>query len=156
MPIKGDRSPEQWSCLRSPLMHCALPPFEPPDGVHQHRLALAVVGGARPHEDRRPSAITRLQGFSSWGLRRRASRAGFRLSCGPATRLFLQHFGEEGILQPYGGDVLQPCGGRRTAAARLGRSRPSPTRATVVPYAGGCCHRLCGEGGPRQRGFGRP
>jgi hypothetical protein len=46
-------------------MHCALPPFEPPDGVRQHCLALAVVGGAWPRGDRRPSAIARLQGFSS-------------------------------------------------------------------------------------------
>jgi hypothetical protein len=46
-------------------MHCAPPPFEPPDVEHQHRLALAVVGGARPRGDRRPSAVARLQGFSS-------------------------------------------------------------------------------------------
>jgi hypothetical protein len=65
MPIKGDRSPGQWPCLRSPLMHCALPRFEPPDGAYWHRLALAVVGGARPCGDRRSSAIARLQGFSS-------------------------------------------------------------------------------------------
>jgi hypothetical protein len=46
-------------------MYCALPPFEPPDGVHQRRLALAVVGRARPRGDRHLSAIARLQGFSS-------------------------------------------------------------------------------------------
>jgi hypothetical protein len=46
-------------------MHCALPPFEPPDGVLQRRLALAVVGGARPRGDRHLSAIARPQGFSS-------------------------------------------------------------------------------------------
>jgi hypothetical protein len=46
-------------------MHCALPPFEPPDGVHQRRLALVVVGGAWPRGGRRPSAIAQLQGFSS-------------------------------------------------------------------------------------------
>jgi hypothetical protein len=46
-------------------MHCALPPFEPPDGVQQRRLALAIVGGARPRGDRYLSAIARLQGFSS-------------------------------------------------------------------------------------------
>jgi hypothetical protein len=34
-------------------------------GVHQRRLLLAVVGGARPRGDRRPSAIARLQGFLS-------------------------------------------------------------------------------------------
>jgi hypothetical protein len=47
------------------LMHCALPPFEPSDGVLQHRLALAVVGGAWPRGDRHLSAIAWLQGFSS-------------------------------------------------------------------------------------------
>jgi hypothetical protein len=36
--------------------------------VHQRRLALAVVGGARPRGDRRSSAIARLQGFSSCSL----------------------------------------------------------------------------------------
>jgi hypothetical protein len=46
-------------------MHCALPPFEPPDGVYQRRLALAVVGGARLRGDRHLSAIARLQGFLS-------------------------------------------------------------------------------------------
>jgi hypothetical protein len=46
-------------------MHCALPPFEPPDGVLQRRLALAVVEGAQPRGDRHLSAIARLQGFSS-------------------------------------------------------------------------------------------
>jgi hypothetical protein len=46
-------------------MHRALPPFEPPDGVLQRRLDLAVVGGARPRGDRHLSAIARLQGFSS-------------------------------------------------------------------------------------------
>jgi hypothetical protein len=38
-------------------------------------------------------------------------------SRGPVTRFFLQHSGEKGILQPCGGDVLRPCGGRRTAVA---------------------------------------
>jgi hypothetical protein len=46
-------------------MPCALPPFEPPDGVPQRRLALAVVDGARPHGDRYLSAIVWLQGFLS-------------------------------------------------------------------------------------------
>jgi hypothetical protein len=65
LPIKGDRSPGQWTCLRTPLMHCTLPPFEPPDGAHWCRLAPAVVGGARPRGDWRSSAIARIQGFSS-------------------------------------------------------------------------------------------
>jgi hypothetical protein len=36
---------------------------------------------------------------------------------GLATRFFLRHPREETILQLCGGGVLQPCGGRRTAAA---------------------------------------
>jgi hypothetical protein len=39
------------------------------------------------------------------------------LSRGPVARFFLQHSAEKGILQLCGGGVLQPCGGRRTAAA---------------------------------------
>jgi hypothetical protein len=46
-------------------MYCALPPFEPPDGEHPRCLRLAVVGGAQPHTGWHPSAIARLQGFSS-------------------------------------------------------------------------------------------
>jgi hypothetical protein len=82
-----------------------------------------------------------LQGCSSSRLRRRARRVGSCLPRGPVTHFFLQHSGEKGILQPCGGDVPQPCGGRRTAAAWSGCSYPSSTRATVVPCAGGCYHR---------------
>jgi hypothetical protein len=46
-------------------MHCALPPSEPPDGVHLCCLLLAVVGGAQPRGGWRSSDIARLQGFSS-------------------------------------------------------------------------------------------
>jgi hypothetical protein len=46
-------------------MHRALPPSEPPDGVHPCCLCLAAVGGAQPRGGWRPSAIARLQGFSS-------------------------------------------------------------------------------------------
>jgi hypothetical protein len=46
-------------------MHRALPPSEPPDGERPHCLRLAVVGGTRPRGGWHPSAITRLQGFSS-------------------------------------------------------------------------------------------
>jgi hypothetical protein len=55
------------------------------------------------------------EGAPSWGLPPR----------GPVTHFFLQHSGEKGILQPCGGDVLQLCGGRRTAAAWTGCSYPS-------------------------------
>jgi hypothetical protein len=46
-------------------MHCALPPSEPPNGVHPCCLRLAAVGGARPRGGWRSSVIARLQGFSS-------------------------------------------------------------------------------------------
>jgi hypothetical protein len=46
-------------------MHCAPPPSEPLDGGHPRCLRLAAVGGARPRGGWRPSAIARLQGFSS-------------------------------------------------------------------------------------------
>jgi hypothetical protein len=46
-------------------MHRALPSSEPPDGGHPRCLRLAAVGGARLREGWRPSAIARLQGFSS-------------------------------------------------------------------------------------------
>jgi hypothetical protein len=65
---------------------------------------------------------------------------GFYLPHGPATQFFLRRSGERGILQLCGGGILQPCGGRRTAAARIGCS----------------CHRPRGGGELRQRGPGRP
>jgi hypothetical protein len=46
-------------------MHRALPPSEPPDGGHPRCFRLAAVGGARPRGGWHPSAIARLQGFSS-------------------------------------------------------------------------------------------
>jgi hypothetical protein len=46
-------------------MHCALPPSEPPDGERPCCFRLAAVGGAQPRGGRHPSAIARLQGFSS-------------------------------------------------------------------------------------------
>jgi hypothetical protein len=46
-------------------MHCALPPSEPPDGEHPCFFRLAAVGGAQLRGGWHPSAIARLQGFSS-------------------------------------------------------------------------------------------
>jgi hypothetical protein len=133
-------------------MHCALPPFEPLDGVLQRHLALVIIGGVRPRGDRHLSAIARLQGFSScspaafphqwavwWGKASRAE-AEERTEWGVASAWvgnpFLpQRLGEKGILQPCGG-VLQPCGGRRTAAPWTGCSFPSFVRAAVVPRTG--------------------
>jgi hypothetical protein len=46
-------------------MHCALPPFEPPDGEHPRCFRLAAVGGAQLRGSWYLLAIARLQGFSS-------------------------------------------------------------------------------------------
>jgi hypothetical protein len=55
-------------------------------------------------------------------LRRGARRAepGLYLPRGPAGHLFFQLLVVATILQLYGGDVLQPCRGRRTVAVQLG------------------------------------
>jgi hypothetical protein len=76
--------------------------------------------------------------------------------CGLATRFFLRHSAEKGILQLYEGGVLQPCGGRRTAAARTGCNCPSSTRATVAGCTGGVAqHVVRREGGTRVLGRSR-
>jgi hypothetical protein len=59
------RSPGSSHAFALPLMHRALPLSEPPDGEHPCCPPLVVVGGARPRRGWRPSAIARLQGFSS-------------------------------------------------------------------------------------------
>jgi hypothetical protein len=46
-------------------MHRALPPSEPPDGERPCCLRLPAIGGAQPRGGWHPSAIARLQGFSS-------------------------------------------------------------------------------------------
>jgi hypothetical protein len=46
-------------------MHHALSPSEPPDGERPRCLRLVAVGGAQPRGGWHPSAIARLQGFSS-------------------------------------------------------------------------------------------
>jgi hypothetical protein len=146
---KGNRSPWQWPCLRSPLMHSALPPFEPPDGVHQRRLALVVIGGARPRGDRRSSAIARLQGFSScspaafphqwsiwWG---EASRAA--ASAPPsALRIFViraeaEERTEWGVASAWAGDTFLPpaFGGERHPPAL--RRRPPAMRGKANCYS---------------------
>ena len=67
--FKKEGDPIGWQlCLRTPFMHRALPPSEPPDGEHPRCLRLVAVGGARPRGGWRPSAIARLQGFSSCSL----------------------------------------------------------------------------------------
>jgi hypothetical protein len=135
-------------------MHRALPPFEPPDGVLKRRLALAVIGGARPRGDRYLSAIARLQGFSScspaaiphqwavwWG---EASRAA--ASAPPsASRIFViraeaEERTEWGVASTWVGNPFLPPafgGERHPPAPWTGCSFPSFVRAAVVPRASG-------------------
>jgi hypothetical protein len=144
-------------------MHCALPPFEPPDGVHQCRLALAVVGGARPRGDRHLSAIARLQGFLScspaafphqwevwWG---EASRAA-AFAPPSASRIFVILAEAEGELsrgsplrRQRPAPSFSDLRGRAFAACGAGsrRATGSPARAALVlppvppPTVGPCC-----------------
>jgi hypothetical protein len=123
-------------------MHRALPPFEPPDGVHQRCLALAIVGGARPRGDRRSSAIARLQGFSScspaafphqwsvwWG---EASRAA--ASAPPsASRIFV---------------ILAEAEGEQSLGLPLRRQRPAPSLSDLGRRA----FASCGAGSRRASG----
>jgi hypothetical protein len=62
-----------------------------------------------------------------WGGGR--AKLGPCLPHGLATRFFLQHSGEKGVHQPYGGGELPP-------AARSGCGCPPTVRTTVAPYAG--------------------
>jgi hypothetical protein len=81
-----------------------------------------------------PLPCPQLQGCSSSVLGRRASRVGALPSAWAATRFFLQHSGEKGVHQPYGGGELPP-------AARSGCGCPFTARATVAPCVGRPCPR---------------
>jgi hypothetical protein len=58
-------------------------------------------------------------------------------SHGLASHFFLRLLGVETILQLCGGGALQPCRGRRTAAAQPGCKIPSSVRASVASRTGG-------------------
>jgi hypothetical protein len=89
----------------------------------------------------RPPPRPQLQGSSSSWLRRRSAPSGGLPPRGSVTLFFPQRLGEKGILQPHGG-FLQPCRGRRTAAAQPGCSIPSSVRAMVAPRTGRPCPGL--------------
>jgi hypothetical protein len=107
---------------------CIPSPMVTQDGDHQFYGGEKQVG-------LRPLPRPQLQGSSSSLLGRGASRG--LPSRGLASHFFLQHLGVKTILQLCGGGVLQPRGGRRTAAARPGCCIPSSVRATVVGHTGG-------------------
>jgi hypothetical protein len=81
-----------------------------------------------------PPPSPQLQGCSSSVLGGGRAELGPCLPHGLVTRFFLQHSGEKGVHQPYGGGELPP-------AARSGCGCPSTARATVTPCAGRPCPR---------------
>jgi hypothetical protein len=83
----------------------------------------------------RPPPRPQLQGFLSSGLRRRSAPSGGLPPRGSVTLFFPWCLGEKGVLQPRGG-FLQPCRGRRIAAAQPGCNIPSSVRAMVAPRTG--------------------
>jgi hypothetical protein len=99
-------------------MHRALPPSEPLDGEHPRCLRLAAVGGAQPRGGWHPSAIARLQGFSScspaafphqWSSRMMTTSSMVgrsKLGCGLCPALSFK-------------DLHHPCCGRGQAEPRL-------------------------------------
>jgi hypothetical protein len=135
------------------LMHCALPPSEPPDGEHPCCLRLAAAGGARPRGGWRSSVVARLQGFSSGSPAAVPHRRSPRMM---TVGLVV------GISKPGCGlcptlsfkDVHHPrCGG--------GRAEPGFASMwagkLLLPSAfrGESAHRPCGGGELRQRWTGR-
>jgi hypothetical protein len=89
--------------------------------------ASLVVGKSEPGRGL-PSALSfKDVHHSCWGGGR--AELGPCLPHGLATRFFLQHLGEKGVHQPYGGGELPP-------AAWSGCGCPSTARATVAPCAG--------------------
>jgi hypothetical protein len=86
------------------------------------------------------------------------------LPYGLATRFFLQHSGEKGVYQPYGGGELPPaawsgCGypstARATVALYAGRPRPRPFPRRW-PHGGVAQHVVRGRGGVRVPGWSCP
>jgi hypothetical protein len=128
-------------------MHRVLPPSEPPDGERPRCLRL-VVGGAQPHGGWHPSAIARLQGFSS------GSPAAFRWSPRMVTTSLMVGRSKLGCsLCPALSfkDLHHPCWGG-------GRGEPGPAFAwagdPLLPPASGVetILQLCGGGVPQPCG----
>jgi hypothetical protein len=152
-------------------MHRALPPSEPPDGEHPHCLCLATVGGARPRGGWRPSAIARLQGFSScspaafphqWSSRMMTTGLVVgrnKPGCGLCPALSFKDLhhpcwgggrGESGPPSAWAGDPLLPTafGGERHPPA-VRRRRPPAMRGK----ANCCCPSSTPGGGRAMRGW---
>jgi hypothetical protein len=100
------------------LMHRVFPPSKPPDGGYPPSFRL-VVGRTQLRGSWYLSAVVRLQGFSShspvaplhWWSPKTVTSSSWMERGKPGCDL-------------CGGDVLQPCQGRRTIAAQLGCNIP--------------------------------
>jgi hypothetical protein len=80
------------------------------------------MGRGKPGCDLGPALSFKDVHHPCWGRER--GEPGLYLPRGPADHLLFQLLVVETILQLYGGDVLQPCRGRRTVAAQLGCNIP--------------------------------
>jgi hypothetical protein len=126
---------------------CIPSPMVTRDGDHQ-------FDGGEKQAGLRPLPHPQLQGSSSSLLGRRARLSRGLPSCGLASRFFLRLLGVETILQLCGGGALQPCRGRRTAAAQ---SRVQ--QSVLCPSDGGQSHQgvsqhvVRREGGTRVLGW---
>jgi hypothetical protein len=80
------------------------------------------MGRGKPGCDLGPALSLEGVRHPRWGGER--GEPGFYLPRGPAGHLFFQLLVVAAILQLCGGDVLQPCRGRRTVAAQLGCNIP--------------------------------
>jgi hypothetical protein len=80
------------------------------------------MGGGKPGCDPNPALGVEGVRHLRWGGER--GKPGLYLLRGPAGHLFFQLLVVAIALQPCGRDVLQPCRGRRTVAARLGCNIP--------------------------------
>jgi hypothetical protein len=80
------------------------------------------MGRSKPGCDLGPTLSFKDVHHPCWGGER--GEPGLYLPCGSASHLFFQLLVVETILQLCGGDVLQPCQGRRTVAAQLGCNIP--------------------------------
>jgi hypothetical protein len=80
------------------------------------------MGRGKPGRDLGPALSLEGVHHPSWGMER--GEPGLYLPRGPAGHLLFQLLVVATILRLYGGDVLQPCRGRRTVAAQLGCNIP--------------------------------
>jgi hypothetical protein len=89
---------------------------------HKTVTSSSWMGRGKPGCDLGPALSLEDVRYPRWGGER--GEPGLYLPRGPAGHLFFQLLVVATILQLCGGDVLQPCWGRRTVAAQLGCNIP--------------------------------